>query len=521
MPFFDILRLALRNLREAKLRSSLTTVGVLIGVAVIVTMVSFGLGLQRNTVERFRELDLFNEITVYGRSVSALLTEQLQKRNRGGQEGEGGEKKEPEGEGRDRRDRDGRRFSGRSLDDAAIDEIGQIPGVAYVEPNVSFRAYVRVDGVALQQSLGGARVPNKASRFQKFSAGRMIGSADADEAIVDSSFLSEFGMDKPEEAVGKTVELLAPPAARDGKDAAGREGGGEGDSEGKDSLSFFGIPLEGGEGEGEAKKEPDAVNRLVARSFKIVGVLQDEVETAGGRPGGRRRFRGLMPESNIYVPLAFARDWNARNRDEMQEVALELARASGVIGEGEAEGYPSATVRVNDPVAVQGVIKRLNESDFNAFSLLNELDEIRKVFLVINSALGLLGGISLLVASFGIANTMIMSIFERTREIGIMKAIGAEDREIKLIFFFEAAVIGLLGGVLGSLAAWAVTKLANQLVFTFLLEPQGTSFIDFFSIPPWLWLGSILFAMLVAILAALYPSARAARIDPVKALRHD
>jgi ABC-type antimicrobial peptide transport system permease subunit len=116
---------------------------------------------------------------------------------------------------------------------------------------------------------------------------------------------------------------------------------------------------------------------------------------------------------------------------------------------------------------------------------------------------------------------MIMSIFERTREIGIMKAIGAEDRDIKLIFFFEAAVIGFAGGSIGALVAWGIDKLANQLAFKFLLEPQGAGFIDFFSIPPWLWLGAILFAMLVSIAAALYPAARAARIDPVKALRHD
>jgi ABC-type antimicrobial peptide transport system permease subunit len=138
-----------------------------------------------------------------------------------------------------------------------------------------------------------------------------------------------------------------------------------------------------------------------------------------------------------------------------------------------------------------------------------------------NSVLGLLGGISLLVASFGIANTMIMSILERTREIGIMKAIGAEDREIKLIFFVEAAVIGLAGGIIGCLAAVAIDAVANRLTFRFLLRPKGGSYIDFFSLPPYLWLGAILFAVVVAIIAALYPAARAARIDPVKALRHD
>jgi ABC-type antimicrobial peptide transport system permease subunit len=114
-----------------------------------------------------------------------------------------------------------------------------------------------------------------------------------------------------------------------------------------------------------------------------------------------------------------------------------------------------------------------------------------------------------------------MSIFERTREIGIMKAIGAEDVEIKLIFFVEAGVIGLMGGMVGALAAWGIDQLANRLAYQFLLEPKGAHFVNFFSLPPWLWLGAILFAVLVSVIAALYPAARAARIDPVKALRHD
>ena len=93
MPFLDLLRLALRNLREAKLRAVLTTTGVVIGVAVIVTMVSFGLGLQRNTVERFRRLDLFSEVTVYGRGLASLL-EMQEKLSGGNNEGEGEEKQE-------------------------------------------------------------------------------------------------------------------------------------------------------------------------------------------------------------------------------------------------------------------------------------------------------------------------------------------------------------------------------------------------------------------------------------------
>jgi ABC-type antimicrobial peptide transport system permease subunit len=228
-----------------------------------------------------------------------------------------------------------------------------------------------------------------------------------------------------------------------------------------------------------------------------------------------------MPGAGVYVPLQVAHDWSRKHRGPMSRVALALARQGGNLAAGQTEGYDSAVVRVSDPVALTDVRTKITALGFGSFSIVDELDQIRTVFLIFDSVLGLLGGISLLVASFGIANTMIMSILERTREIGIMKAIGAEDREIKLIFFVEAAVIGVFGGILGVLVAWGIDGIANRLAYRFILKPQGASFIDFFSLPPYLSLGAILFALIVSITAALYPASRAARIDPVRALRHD
>src|ERR671938_949649 len=206
MSFRDILRLSLRNLREAKLRATLTTMGVIVGVAVIVTMVSFGLGLQRNTIARFKELDLFNEITVYGKSLSNLVEEGMNRRR-----GERDESPQPD---RDRSPVPSDKPSERVLDDAAITEIAAIPGVASVEPNISFMVYVRSNGKAKRMVIGGALVPNQASRFKNFSAGQMISQPEADEAIVDESFLKDFGYKKPEDAVGQKIELLAPPEKR-------------------------------------------------------------------------------------------------------------------------------------------------------------------------------------------------------------------------------------------------------------------------------------------------------------------
>ncbi|HUE83598.1 MAG TPA: FtsX-like permease family protein [Pyrinomonadaceae bacterium] len=489
MSFFDILYLALRNLRQAKLRAILTTMGVIVGVAVIVTMVSFGLGLQRNMLARFKALDLFNEIRVFGRSLSSLASIGFE-----GGRGPGSAGERREGRGRSNVP------PTRILDDAAISEISQIPGVAYVEPNIGFIVYVRANDRVLTQSVSGASVPNLSSRFQEFIAGRMISSATAGEAVVSERFIRDLGYEAPTEAIGASLEFLAPSSKE------------EAESEPAEMPdNFFGIPL-GDEG-------PDESNAagLVARTFTIVGVLNSEVKDGPGQGG----LRGLMPAAAIYIPQRTARDWTLEHRSPVSQVALRLARESGALAELDSEGYDSAVVRVTDPVALASVRERLTASGFGSFSIVDQLDQIRTLFLIIDSALGLLGGISLLVASFGIANTMIMSILERTREIGIMKAIGAEDREIKLIFFFEAAVIGLTGGIAGTLLAWGVDGLANRLAYRFILKPQGAAYVDFFSLPPYLSIGAILFALFISILAALYPASRAARIDPVKALRHD
>ncbi len=128
--------------------------------------------------------------------------------------------------------------------------------------------------------------------------------------------------------------------------------------------------------------------------------------------------------------------------------------------------------------------------------------------------------IAITVASLGIINTMVMSILERYREIGIMKAVGASEKDVKKIFFFESAMIGFLGGVFGLALGWVVSIIINQVANHFLAK-QGVPYVDYFSFPWWLCLGAVVFSILVSLAAGVYPALRAARVDPVVALRHD
>jgi len=169
---------------------------------------------------------------------------------------------------------------------------------------------------------------------------------------------------------------------------------------------------------------------------------------------------------------------------------------------------------------VDPVKEEIRDMGFQTFALMDQFEELKRGFLIMDAVLVVIGMIAIVVAALGIVNTMVMSILERYSEIGIMKAVGASDKDIKKIFFFETSMIGFLGGLFGLALGWIVSGLINQVVNAF-LTGEGVPFIQFFSFPWWLCLGAILFAMLVSLVAGIYPAVRAARVDPVVALRHD
>jgi putative ABC transport system permease protein len=206
----------------------------------------------------------------------------------------------------------------------------------------------------------------------------------------------------------------------------------------------------------------------------------------------------------------------ARNMEKLAVTNLsDLFRATGRQG-----GYAIVNVKLSSPRHVDAVKSRIEDMGFQTFALIDQLEEIKRGFVFMDMFLLALGMIAIVVASLGIMNTMIMSIMERYSEIGVMKAVGAGDRDIRKIFVFESCVIGFLGGVFGLGLGWVVSRIINQ-VANYFLARQGVPFIEYFNFPWWLCLGSIGFAVAVSLASGIYPAIRAARVDPVVALRHD
>jgi ABC-type antimicrobial peptide transport system permease subunit len=185
------------------------------------------------------------------------------------------------------------------------------------------------------------------------------------------------------------------------------------------------------------------------------------------------------------------------------------------------QGYDLAVVQADDVARAAELVRTFRSDGYRVQSLELILEQANRVFAVINVMLASVGGLALFVASLGIVNTMIMAIYERTREIGTMKAIGASRGDIRGLFMIEAGLIGLLGGAVGIVGGWLLGLLLNQVIAWYIERERLPIDATFFVTPWWLALAALGFAAMVGIVAGLYPAARAARLDPLVALRYE
>jgi putative ABC transport system permease protein len=224
---------------------------------------------------------------------------------------------------------------------------------------------------------------------------------------------------------------------------------------------------------------------------------------------GQLKSRSQFEDYNtVYVPM------------ETAEGLMEWQ--SGQSNHINRDGYDSLRVIAATVQDVEGVEAALKDLNLGTFSVKSQLDAMRTFFLVLQAILGAIGAVALVVASIGIINTMVMSIYERTREIGIMKAVGAANSDVMKIFLGEAAAIGILGGLAGVLFGWLTAKTLG-LIAGFYMQQAGAADggILSFVVPWWLAVFALAFAAVVGVAAGIYPALRASRLNPLEALRHD
>lgn len=223
---------------------------------------------------------------------------------------------------------------------------------------------------------------------------------------------------------------------------------------------------------------------------------------------------GVMKEStneanyNSYAPIEQVKKWykqQQENRDDRDK--------------NKTITYESIWVSVDDTKYVEDVQNQINELGYTTYSMADDLKDVQEISNTLQLILGGIGAVSLLVSAIGIANTMVMSIYERTKEIGVMKVLGCVVTDIRKLFLFEASIIGLLGGGLGLglsyLTSFLLNKYAPQIGGMLGLNSEQAISI----IPLWLALAALLFSMLIGVLSGLYPAIKATKIKAIEAMR--
>jgi ABC-type lipoprotein export system ATPase subunit/ABC-type antimicrobial peptide transport system permease subunit len=185
------------------------------------------------------------------------------------------------------------------------------------------------------------------------------------------------------------------------------------------------------------------------------------------------------------------------------------------------DGYDLLIVRAKDQASVPTVLDVAESLGTEAQSLGAVLEIANRVLAVMQALLGSVGGLALLVATLGVANTMMMAIYERTREIGVLKAVGARNGEVRWMFTADAVLLGFIGGVVGLILGTFLGRLVDWIGHLYLAREGVTGIGQMSIVPPWLAIGSLVFAAFIGVLGGFYPAARAARLDPVAALKHE
>ncbi len=466
----DLLQFGLANLWRTKLRTILTTLGVIIGIGALVAMVSFGTGMQKNMTSVFYENDLFTSMRVMPMKIDINQA----------MSGDAGAAlnslKAPR----------------KALTDSTLQVIAAMPEVAIVFPEIMYPVKLRFEGQEAQTRLRafpagmGAYKPYKEPGWGDFFDNDSTAEIILTEWQLRGLKMDLVGSELPARSdTNRAIQRCDPDTL------LGKEVGIV--TSVLDVEKMAGIPLAGLAQPAFREQTTKLRLRAIIKSSKGFDVMQSE--------------------GTALVPLQTGK---ALPRFEFSNMWSLLSSMGGQQG-----GYSALYVRTTNLNQLGAVRKRVEAMGYGVIALADQLEQMKRGFIFVDAALGLVGTIALIVAALGIINTMVMSILERTREIGIMKAVGGSERQIKGIFFIEAGCIGLLGGVFGLLLGWVVTRIANLVANIYVARQGGPGNIEFFYLPPWLIFGALGFAVAVSLIAGLYPATRAARINPVEALRHD
>ena len=463
MRFPDLLIMSVNNLRRRKLRTALTVLGVIIGTASIVVMVSLGIGLNELTMEQIASWGSLTTIDVrsgdsYGQSYAVSIG--------GGSSGmSSGSKSEPN-----------------YITDEVIEKFSRLEHVTGTSPVLSINVLLRQGAYEAQyetiQGVGPAY-------FEQIKLGEGEYPQKGDTGLFfGNTVIQDFYNAKTGKGYWDTGEL----------------------------------------------PDVDLMGRPFFVTFDMDGYYQSQYPSedgAGTKPPKKYMMNG------IGVQEGGLDDWNNYSYRIYMDVdgmksQLKKAFKKGKTIPGQPTNkkgkpynyfiYNSAQVYVDDVDNVTKVQKELADMGFQVQSQIDWLESSKQQSDMVQAVLGGIGAVSLFVAAIGIANTMMMSIYERTKEIGVMKVLGCDMGNIRNMFLIESGFIGFMGGVLGIGLSYGVSLLINKFVGAQALTGMAG---DLSRVPPWLSLAAVAVAIFVGMAAGFMPAMRAMKLSPLAAIRNE
>ena len=481
MSFKDILSMSIGNLWRRKLRTFLTVLGVLIGTISIVAMVSLGIGMKYTMLE---------DISNFGSATQIVVTPGMSDENGVNQEAT-------------------------LLSESNMQMFTEMEHVESIDPKLTFDVTVKKGKYTGWVMLTG--VPKEKMESLVLGEGKKPSDSDSKlEVVAGNAVLTSFYSDNGDSgyyANGEVPDIdvlnarwkldyYNPYANGNEEDTAENQTADvEMDSQTDDTSETDGSSLESLE-DSEAMMNTVGDPSQLTFNATITGVLE----------GGLDDYSDDCDK--LLIEIENLKSYLTKNYPK-----------NAIPGQPKKKNgqpykewiYSELTVNVDASENVETVMQNIQDMGFEAQSNREFIENSMKSISITEIVLGGIGMIAFLVAAIGIANTMMMSIYERTKEIGVMKVLGCDMRNIQMMFLSEAGIIGLIGGVFGLLIAWIIANVVNMLAATY----AGEMYAHICRITWWLAIIAVVFSTLMGMLAGYFPSKRAMKLSALAAIRNE
>lgn len=474
MRWIDLLRMSSSNLRRRKLRSILTILGVVIGTASIVVMISLGLGMQQSLYREIEQSGGMTAVNVTGKDVGS----QMYHYSNSGSDQE----------------------ASKYVTDETIEKLSKLEHVKSASPVLVMNSIMMTGKYYGNIQLTGMTLEALKEQNISLVEGGRLPKADSSElelvfGNLATENLMEKGTDKgywetgvrPDVDVMKAQMFLV-----------------------LDSDAYYNSLNNTG---GAAISTENSSSASTGGTTPTKTPKKYVVHASGRVTGDENTYNAHS--YNVYCDITTLKNMLKK------EYAGRAIPGQPTTKSGKPYkffAYTNAMVQVDDIDNVDAVASEIQNLGYKVTTNAEYVKSMQKQFAMIQAVLGGIGAVSLFVAAIGIMNTMMMSIYERTKEIGVIKVLGCSLKNIKQMFLLEAAFIGFIGGVVGNLLSFLMSFIIN------ILTRNGSAMgldgnISY--IPPWLVIASMTFAILIGMVAGYFPALRAMKLSPLAAIRNE